>query len=153
MVADNVTIPATGTGDATPKVATRAVTYSGDAAQLQVVALATVSGSDDAKTVADVGPANPLPVVLKSTTGTLSNVASSATSVTLLASNAARLGASIYNDSIAVLYAKKGATASATSYTVQIPPGGLWEVPFGYTGIIDGLWASANGTARVTEDT
>jgi hypothetical protein len=28
-----------------------------------------------------------------------------------------------------------------------------YEVPFGYTGRIDGIWASANGNARVTEMT
>lgn len=44
------------------KVTTRDVTYSGEAAQLQVVALATVTGPDDAKTVQDVGPDAPLPV-------------------------------------------------------------------------------------------
>lgn len=87
-------------------------------------------------------------------TATLSNVASSATSVTILASNASRKGAMIYNDSTAVLYIKFGATASATSYVVQIPSLGYYELPaaqYLYTGIIDGIWASANGNARVTE--
>jgi hypothetical protein len=44
------------------KVATRDVTYSGEAAQLQVVALGTVSGADDAKSVTDVDLSNPLPI-------------------------------------------------------------------------------------------
>jgi hypothetical protein len=89
----------------------------------------------------------------KSGTATLSNVASSATNVTLLASNAARLGATIYNDSTQVLYVKFGTTASATSYVVQIAANGYYEVPGPavYTGRIDGIWASANGNARVTE--
>jgi hypothetical protein len=43
------------------KVASRDVTYSGEAAQLQVLALATVAGGDDAKTVKDVSVDNPLP--------------------------------------------------------------------------------------------
>jgi hypothetical protein len=84
-------------------------------------------------------------------TATLSNVAGSASSVTLLALNAARKGATIYNDSSAILYLKLGATASTTSYTVQVAGGGYYEVPFGYTGVIDGLWASATGDARITE--
>lgn len=84
-------------------------------------------------------------------TGTESNVASSATNVTLLALNSARLGATIYNDSTQVLYLKLGATATVSSYTVQLQPGEYYEVPFNYTGIIDGIWASANGSARVTE--
>lgn len=90
------------------------------------------------------------PVVAAS--ATLANVASSASSVTLLASNAARRGVVIYNESTAILYVKFGATASATSYTVQIPAGGYWEMSHpAYTGIIDGIWSAANGNARITE--
>lgn len=84
-------------------------------------------------------------------TATLSNVSSSASNVTLLAANAARKGATIFNDSSAILYVKFGTTASTSSYTVQMAAGGYFEVPFGYTGRIDGIWASANGNARVTE--
>jgi hypothetical protein len=89
-----------------------------------------------------------------SATGTQSSVASSATDVTILAANTARLGASVFNDSTAVLYLLSGAgTSSATVYTVQVPSGGYYEVPFGYTGILKGLWAAANGSVRVTEFT
>ena len=57
-MADNVGItPGSGA-----KAASREVTYSGESAQVQVVGLSTFSGSDDAKTVADVSAANPLPV-------------------------------------------------------------------------------------------
>ncbi len=88
----------------------------------------------------------------KPTTGTPSNVAASVTTVTLLASNPNRLGATVYNDDTAsVLSLKLGATASATSFTLKIAAGGYYEVPFGYTGIIDGIWNIASGTARVTE--
>lgn len=84
---------------------------------------------------------------------TLSNVASSASTGTIVASNANRKGLIIYNDSTQVLYLKFGATASATSYTVQIASQATWVMPPNviYTGIIDGIWASANGNARVTE--
>lgn len=83
---------------------------------------------------------------------TLANVASSASSVTLQASNANRRGWMVFNDSTAILYVKFGATASATSYVVQIPAGGYYEMPLPtYTGVVDGIWASANGNARVTE--
>jgi hypothetical protein len=57
-MADNVGItPGSGA-----KAASREVTYSGESAQVQVVGLSTFSGSDDAKTVADVSASNPLPV-------------------------------------------------------------------------------------------
>ena len=91
------------------------------------------------------------PALIKAGTATLSNVSSSATNVTVLAANTARLGASVVNDSTQVLYLKMGTTASTTSYTVKLAAGAYYEVPFGYTGILDGLWASANGSARVTE--
>jgi len=86
-------------------------------------------------------------------TGTTSNVAGSATNVTLLAANAARIGATIFNDSTAELLVKFGATASSTSFTVKLALDGYLEVPANYTGIIDGIWGSATGSARVTEIT
>lgn len=92
---------------------------------------------------------------LLAATATSTNVASSATNVNLLALNTARKGATIYNDSTAVLYLKLGTTASTTSYTVQLAAAGntnsYYEIPFGYTGNIDGIWASANGNARIVE--
>lgn len=83
---------------------------------------------------------------------TLANVASSASSVTLREANLGRLGFSVFNDSTQVLYIKYGSSASSTSYTVQVAAGGYFEAPAPcYRGIITGVWASANGNARVTE--
>lgn len=86
-------------------------------------------------------------------TSTLTNVSSSASSVSVLSSNSGRKGALFFNDSTALLYLKFGTTASTTSFTVQIPSGGYYEMPGPkiYSGAIDGIWASANGTLRVTE--
>jgi hypothetical protein len=83
--------------------------------------------------------------------GAQSSVAGSAVNVTLLAANVNRLGATLYNDSNQNFYVKLGATASATSFTVRLSPQSYYEVPFGYTGIIDGIQASANGNMRITE--
>lgn len=88
------------------------------------------------------------------TTGTNSSVSDSASSVTILASNANRLGATISNDSSAALYLLLGSTsASTTNYSARITQYGYYEVPFGYTGQINGIWASDpnDGAARVTE--
>lgn len=85
------------------------------------------------------------------TTGTTTSVAGSATTVTLLASNTSRKSATFYNDSTATLYLKLGATASTTSYTVQLTPNSYYELSVGYTGIIDGIWSSATGNVRITE--
>jgi hypothetical protein len=83
---------------------------------------------------------------------TLSSVASSASSVTLLSSNSARRGMLVFNDSTAVLYLAYAATATTSAYTVQITPNGYWEMPKPiYPGAISGIWASANGNLRITE--
>lgn len=113
--------------------------------------------------------ASAVPVTLTSTTitgtvtvreagisaATLSNVSASASSVTLLSSNASRVGGMIVNDSAsATLLVKYGTTASATSYTYSLLPGATLELPANpaiYTGRIDGIWTAAVGSARVTE--
>jgi hypothetical protein len=88
----------------------------------------------------------------KVTSATLANVASSATNVTLFAANAAAKGRMVHNDSTAVLYVKFGATATSSSYTVKMAADSYYEFPEPvYTGIVDGIWASANGAARCTE--
>lgn len=84
-------------------------------------------------------------------TSITSSVAGSATNTTLLPSNSSRLGATIYNDSTALLYIKLGTAATITDFTIKLFPMSYWEVPFGYTGEIDGIWASATGFARVDE--
>jgi hypothetical protein len=86
-------------------------------------------------------------------TPTLSNVSHSTSSVTLLAANTGRYGASIYNDSSARLWVKMGSSASASSFTVLMLPGEYYETPFGYTGILTGISDVVTGAARVTEVT
>ena len=89
-----------------------------------------------------------------SATATVTAVAASIASVVLHASNAARLGAMIYNDSVNVLYLLYGGgAASAANYSVLVLAGATETVPFGYTGVISGAWGIAAGNARVTEFT
>ena len=85
------------------------------------------------------------------TVATLANVASSATNVTLFAAASGTSGRIVYNDSTQVLYLTFGATASSSSYTVQLAAGAYYEFPQPvYDGQVDGIWASANGNARLT---
>ena len=85
---------------------------------------------------------------------TLTTVAASATSVSLLVSNTARRQVFIQNDGNADLRVAFAATASATAYTVLIPKNGQWDsVLNSYTGAIAGIWTSATGSARITEVT
>jgi hypothetical protein len=82
----------------------------------------------------------------------VSSVSGSASSVTLKASNADRLGIRVYNDSTATLYLKFGSSASSASYTVKMYPEDFYE-DYQYTGLISGVWSSATGSALVTEIT
>jgi len=85
-------------------------------------------------------------------TCTTTSVGDSASSATLLSSNADRVGATLYNDSPSACYVKMGTTASATDFNVKMSPGGYYEVPFGYTGRIDAIWVTdAGGSMRIGE--
>lgn len=143
------------------------VAYDGYVYRLQVQTIlddgyshgpVAVKGPNQAATVLDpalvVAPSPNSPFTTTtarpSTTNT-SSVASSASNVTLLAANSTRLGATVYNDSSAVLYIKLGPTASLSDFTIRLFPKCYWEVPFGYTGKIDGFWVAVSGSARIGE--
>lgn len=142
-------MPAPNPGNSNlPAEAVQAFLMAWDEAQLKFVPATLTGGKlDSTATVATTdAPA----------TGTITSVASSATSVTVLASNALRKGAAIFNDSTQLLYlALSTSAASTTVHTVQIPPSSYYELPICdggvYTGQITGIWAAANGSARVTE--
>jgi hypothetical protein len=83
---------------------------------------------------------------------TVSSVVSSASSVQLLAANVNRIGVILYNDSTQVAYVAFAATASSSAYTLKMAPGSHYESePSVYTGVISAVWASANGSMRITE--
>jgi hypothetical protein len=116
------------------------------------VALADVNGNLVATTNNGDGTSslqtNPISSI---TAATVANVASSASNGTVFATATNVHGRTVFNDSTAVLYLKFGATASTSSYTVQIAAAGYYEFPQPvYAGQVDGIWASANGNARVT---
>lgn len=101
-----------------------------------------------------VSPSNPLPIGAPtgSTIGTPTSVASAAADTVILAANAARRGATIYNDSANNLFLLLGNHVSSnTVYTIKMVSDSYYEVPFGYVGIIKGIWDVAAGFARVTE--
>lgn len=88
-------------------------------------------------------------------TSAVTNVAASATSVTLKALNISRRALYIFNAGTSTLFVKLGATATTTtSFTYAIPPNGFWELPDDpiYTGVVDGIWSATGGNgALVTE--
>lgn len=85
----------------------------------------------------------------KATSAPTTSVASSATSVQLLAANANRKWASFRNDSTQVVYVAKSATATTSSVYVLQPQGYLYFDD--YTGVVTGIWVSANGFACIEE--
>ncbi len=101
-----------------------------------------------------VQPVSPSTVA---TPAAVTTPASSATSVTLLASNAARNGWTVCNNSTQILYLAKAATATTSAFTLPFPAAGVIPTCYiesgvgVYRGIITGIWVSANGTAIVTE--
>jgi hypothetical protein len=88
------------------------------------------------------------------TSSTPANVAASATAVTIFAANSNAVeGRTVRNDSTSDLYLKKGSGASTTDHFVKLDPGGYFEFPQPcYRGLVSGIWTSATGTARITED-
>lgn len=76
-------------------------------------------------------------------------------STQLLAPNGFRKGASILNDSTAILYVLQGlGTASATNHSFQLAAGDYWESPNANVvrGGLTGIWASdASGAARISD--
>ncbi len=92
-------------------------------------------------------------VLLRATVGTVSTVAVAAVVTTLLLANAARTGATIYNDGPTPLYVKLAAGATVATFTVKVMPGGTYELAFpAYSGIITAIRAAGPATSvQVTE--
>lgn len=86
----------------------------------------------------------------------VTSVAAATSSTQLLPANMDRVHASVFNNSTAVLYLLWGTgTASPTNFTLKIPPAGFYELPrvAPFVGVVQGVWAAANGAALVTEAT
>lgn len=114
------------------------------------VSVGTLPNLPGGSVVVTTGTVTPAP----STTPTVASVQGTNVTSALLAANTARKGATIYNDSTAVLYTRLGTAAvSSGTYTLQIHPQAYYEVPYAYTGAIQGIWAANNGSAFVTEIT
>ena len=124
--------------------------YSNGPATVKLPEMAALS-TDSALVVA-ISPNNPIVTSnARPSTSVITTVSASSSNVELLANNSTRLGATIFNNSSSLLYLKLGVSASLTSFTTRIFPLCYYEIPFGYTGEIDGFWIVANGNALVDE--
>lgn len=86
-----------------------------------------------------------------SNASTRSNIVASTTAVALFTSNPVRKGGTIWNNSTANLYIEFGATPTTSAFGVKINADGYYELPFNYTGSLNGIWDAANGSALVRE--
>lgn len=139
-----------GTADATAADVMSAGGYCTTAAPTYSSATLNPLSMDLAGNLRVIGTFTPT----KSGTGTLTNVASNGSSVTLLASNTNRLSATFFNDSpTEILYiGLTGSAVSLTSYTIKLMPYSYWELPLDYTGQVNGIWNNmAGGAVRITE--
>ena len=70
---------------------------------------------------------------------------------TIATASTGRLGCTIFNSGPGTLHVLLGtATASTSVFTARLSSGDYYEVPFNYTGLIGGIFATA-GTAEVTQ--
>ena len=70
---------------------------------------------------------------------------------TIATASTGRLGCTIFNSGPGNLHVTLGtATTSTSVFTTRLSAGDYYEVPFNYTGLIGGIFATA-GTAEVTE--
>jgi hypothetical protein len=70
---------------------------------------------------------------------------------TIATASTGRLGCTIFNSGPGNLHVTLGtATTSTSVFTARLSAGDYYEVPFNYTGLIGGIFATA-GTAEVTE--
>jgi len=70
---------------------------------------------------------------------------------TIATASTGRLGCTIFNSGPGTLHVLLGtATASTSAFSVRLSAGDYYEVPFNYTGLIGGIFATA-GTAEVTQ--
>lgn len=110
----------------------------------------------DDGTARDVSETYPLPTITgPAVTSTVTNVAASTTSQTLIAANPNRKGLMLHAGSgSATMYVRLGAAAASNAaggHSFDMGPSQMWEDPFRYTGEVRAVWASAAGFVNITE--
>jgi hypothetical protein len=93
----------------------------------------------------------------KASTSAITTVTATTASQTLLATNATRVFASVYNGGSRNAYiVLSGTAASPTNYSIVLLTGSYWELPNDYTGQVNVIWSTTGasaltGNALVTE--
>jgi hypothetical protein len=98
--------------------------------------------------VSDVPLTNPVSSNQPSTNCTITNVNAAIASTQILSANTSRKGAILQNNSASNLYLEF--TAAATNASVpKLVPGAYYEIPYNFTGLINGIWDTASTTTGV----
>lgn len=152
----------TDQGNTTDAAATDGSTTSwGEIALLKGIITQLLSINSDQGTISDAQATNSSAswgeiallkgILNRPATGAGTSIANSTTSFTILAANANRKGASIFQEGSGNLFIFLGNGVSLTNYTARVITNALYEIPFGYTGIITGISSTTNGSVRITE--
>ena len=89
---------------------------------------------------------------LGSTNSVRTSVSATTSSIQLLAAQPLRILATITNNSNKPLFLALGPGGSSSDFSVEIGPGGYYELPTVWRGVVTGAWKNgANGEARITE--
>jgi hypothetical protein len=127
-------------------------TVYGGAKGLTLPAQVTSTSIDADHQALDVDVKSLVPAT--SSVATRTQVAGAVADTILLAANSSRRGATVFNDAAGgnILYLALGnVAATTTDYTVELRGKAYYEVPYGFTGTIRGVWSIAAGFARLTE--
>lgn len=150
MAEGTVVLPPDGSGK-TLRTVTNPGVASG--AHQEVVTVALADGTElDPRAIRVLTATDVVSVVhQKPPTSAATTATATTSSGTVLASNTARLGATVFNEGPSILYLHLGGSASLTAYTVQVAALGYYEVPFGFTGILTGITLLTTAVCRVVE--
>lgn len=145
--------PVDGSGVTQPVSAASLPLPSGAATSSNQTTANSSLSSIDGKVPALVSGAVPVVGSVPLRTPTTTSVASSATSVTILASNANRRGVCVNNVSTATLYLSFSGTATTANSFLAMAPNSflILDQQLIASNAITGIWSAANGTAQVTE--
>lgn len=159
IASDQSAIPITAAALPLPTgAATSALQTSGNATLTAIAGqLPTTLGqktSANSFSIVVASDQSPIPVTASlSSTAVITSVNNSITTGVLLASNTARRGFIVYNDSQAIAFIAFAATASTTAFSVKLQPGAEYEPGIDYTGVISAISSVAVGACRITEFT
>lgn len=155
-ISGGVSLPISGTVTASVSNFASIATDIGGNAPPIGIQLGFSAGEEDFRHVTSTSPlpiSGTVSITDTSSTGATPTNFSSLTYATISASNASRKGLTLFNEGPGLLYVTLGtSTTTSSSFTVRMSAGDYYEVPFGYIGLVGGIFGTA-GNARVTEIT